>query len=56
MIDGRNLSIAGHEGGYFTGPSLVDHVTRDTQIWRDEIFGPVRGIMRAASLMRRSGW
>lgn len=50
VIDGRNLSIAGHEGGYFTGPSLVDHVTRDMQIWRDEIFGPVRGIMRAASL------
>lgn len=50
VIDGRGLTIAGHENGYYTGPSLVDRVTRDMQLWREEIFGPVRGIMRVSDL------
>ena len=50
VIDGRGLTVAGHENGYYTGPSLVDRVTRDMQLWREEIFGPVRGIMRVSDL------
>lgn len=50
VVDGRGLRIPGHEGGYFTGASLVDRVTRDMQLWREEIFGPVRGMMRVADL------
>jgi len=50
VLDGRGLTIPGYEGGYFTGPSLVDEVTRDMQMWREEIFGPVRGMMRANDL------
>lgn len=50
LVDGRTLSIEGHEDGFFVGPSLVDHVTCDMQLWREEIFGPIRGIMRVADL------
>ncbi|QRM32904.1 CoA-acylating methylmalonate-semialdehyde dehydrogenase [Microvirga sp. VF16] len=50
VVDGRNFKLKGHEDGFYTGPSLVDHVTRDMQLWRDEIFGPVRGIMRVGGL------
>ena len=27
VVDGRGLTVEGHEGGYFLGPSLFDHVT-----------------------------
>lgn len=35
------------EGGYFIGPTLFDHVTKDMSIYTDEIFGPVLCIVRA---------
>lgn len=50
VIDGRGLAPEGHENGFFTGPSLVDFVTPEMQLWKEEIFGPVRGIMRTESL------
>lgn len=50
VLDGRALQVPGHADGFFTGPSLVDHVTPAMQVWRDEIFGPLRAIMRLDSL------
>ena len=47
VVDGRGVQVAGHEGGYFIGPTLFDHVTRDMTIYRDEIFGPVLVVVRA---------
>ncbi|MCL4814294.1 MAG: CoA-acylating methylmalonate-semialdehyde dehydrogenase [Vicinamibacteraceae bacterium] len=47
--DGRGLTVPGHEGGFFIGPCLFDRVTPDMEIYRDEIFGPVLGIVRVAS-------
>jgi malonate-semialdehyde dehydrogenase (acetylating)/methylmalonate-semialdehyde dehydrogenase len=44
--DGRRTTIPGHESGFFVGPCLFDHVTPDMAIYRDEIFGPVLGIVR----------
>ena len=41
--------MAGPEGGYFLGPCLFDHVTRDMTIYKDEIFGPVLSVVRAKS-------
>ena len=49
LVDGRTLKVAGHEGGYFLGPCLFDHVTRDMTIYKDEIFGPVLSVVRAKS-------
>lgn len=50
VVDGRDLKVEGFEGGYFCGPSLVDNVTMDMHLWQEEIFGPVRAIMRARDL------
>jgi malonate-semialdehyde dehydrogenase (acetylating)/methylmalonate-semialdehyde dehydrogenase len=46
LADGRGLSVAGCEDGYFLGPTLFDHVTPEMTIYREEIFGPVLGIVR----------
>ena len=48
LVDGRNLSLQGYEDGYFIGGSLFDHVTSDMRIYKEEIFGPVLGIVRSA--------
>jgi malonate-semialdehyde dehydrogenase (acetylating)/methylmalonate-semialdehyde dehydrogenase len=49
-IDGRDLVVEGHEDGYWLGPCLFDGVTPEMSIYRDEIFGPVLGIVRVDSL------
>jgi malonate-semialdehyde dehydrogenase (acetylating)/methylmalonate-semialdehyde dehydrogenase len=50
VVDGRDLRVAGHENGFFVGPTLFDHVTPQMTIYREEIFGPVLGVTRVASL------
>jgi malonate-semialdehyde dehydrogenase (acetylating)/methylmalonate-semialdehyde dehydrogenase len=50
IVDGRNLQIPGHEGGFFVGPSLLDHVTVDMDAYQEEIFGPVLSVARAADI------
>jgi malonate-semialdehyde dehydrogenase (acetylating)/methylmalonate-semialdehyde dehydrogenase len=49
VVDGRDFSLQGHENGYFMGPSLFDNVTPEMESYREEIFGPVLQIVRAAS-------
>ena len=48
VVDGRERGsdeqqFGDHDlsGGYFIGPTLFDHVTKDMVIYTDEIFGPV---------------
>jgi len=48
LIDGRTLRMQGYENGYYLGGSLFDHVTPDMTIYREEIFGPVLAVVRAA--------
>lgn len=50
VVDGRRLKVKGYETGYFIGPCLFDHVRSDMKIYKEEIFGPVLGIVRVASL------
>jgi malonate-semialdehyde dehydrogenase (acetylating)/methylmalonate-semialdehyde dehydrogenase len=50
VVDGRDLTIPGHERGFFLGPTLFDRVTPSMSIYRDEIFGPVLVVLRADSL------
>ncbi len=45
-VDGRELSIPGHEGGFFLGGSLFDRVEPGMRIYREEIFGPVLVVVR----------
>ena len=49
VVDGRGFSLQGQERGYFIGPSLFDHVTPEMESYKEEIFGPVLQIIRAAS-------
>ena len=48
LVDGRNLQVIGHEKGFYLGGTLFDYVTPDMKIYREEIFGPVLCIVRAA--------
>ncbi|MCE9664896.1 CoA-acylating methylmalonate-semialdehyde dehydrogenase [Halomonas sp. M5N1S17] len=49
VVDGREARIEDAGDGYFLGGSLFDHVKPGMRIHREEIFGPVLAIARAAS-------
>ena len=46
-VDGRGLTVPGHENGFFVGPTVIDNVTRDMDVYTEEIFGPVLSVVRA---------
>ncbi|MBT4983321.1 MAG: CoA-acylating methylmalonate-semialdehyde dehydrogenase [Ilumatobacter sp.] len=45
VVDGRESVPA---EGYFVNPTLLDNVTTEMASYRDEIFGPVLGVMRVS--------
>jgi len=47
VVDGRNFNLQGYEDGFFVGPHLFDRVTKDMDIYTQEIFGPVLSTVRA---------
>ncbi|QKD80558.1 CoA-acylating methylmalonate-semialdehyde dehydrogenase [Actinomyces marmotae] len=47
VLDGRGLVIPGHENGHFLGPTIVDNVPLDSDLYREEVFGPVLSIVHA---------
>ncbi len=61
VADGRELELYGSDG-FFLGVSLIDHVTSEMDCYRDEIFGPVLGVVRvetyeeALALVNDSQW
>jgi len=48
-VDGRGFTMQGYEKGFYLGGTLFDHVTPKMRIYREEIFGPVLSIVRAAN-------
>lgn len=50
LVDGRNCVVEGFESGYYVGPTVIDYVTPDMAIAREEVFGPVLAILRAKNL------
>ncbi|HEX6254898.1 MAG TPA: CoA-acylating methylmalonate-semialdehyde dehydrogenase [Euzebyales bacterium] len=46
-LDGRGLVVEGHEEGFWVGPTVLDHVTTDMEVYTDEIFGPVLSVVRS---------
>jgi malonate-semialdehyde dehydrogenase (acetylating)/methylmalonate-semialdehyde dehydrogenase len=48
LADGRGLTVEGYGDGFWLGPTLFDHVTKDMKIYREEIFGPVLSVLRAS--------
>ena len=49
VVDGRGFKMQGYEDGYFIGGCLFDHVTPEMRIYKEEIFGPVLSVVRAAN-------
>ena len=45
VYDGRDVDVPGHEDGNFLGPCVFRDVTTDMVVAREEIFGPVLGLM-----------
>lgn len=48
LLDGREPPLP--DKGFFVGPTIFDRVTPTMRLAREEIFGPVMAIMRAATL------
>ena len=47
VVDGRQQRFEGN--GFFLGVSLVDQVRASMAVYKDEIFGPVLGVVRVAT-------
>ena len=47
VVDGRGYRVPGREGGFFVGGTLIDNVTPDMTVYKEEIFGPVLCVVRA---------
>ena len=47
LVDGRNTTVEGKGRGFYVGPTVIDHVTPDMSIAKEEVFGPVLAIIRA---------
>jgi malonate-semialdehyde dehydrogenase (acetylating)/methylmalonate-semialdehyde dehydrogenase len=45
-VDGRRHQVEGDAGGFWLGPSVLDHVTPEMRAYSDEIFGPVLSVVR----------
>ena len=50
LVDGRNTVVPGREGGFYIGPTVIDHVRPDMRIAQEEVFGPVLAIVRTRDL------
>ncbi|WP_310560454.1 CoA-acylating methylmalonate-semialdehyde dehydrogenase [Flavobacterium sp.] len=46
IVDGRNAKVVGKENGTYVGPTVIDFVTPEMSVAKEEIFGPVISIMR----------
>jgi malonate-semialdehyde dehydrogenase (acetylating) / methylmalonate-semialdehyde dehydrogenase len=49
LVDGRGLTVEGYEQGTFVGPTILEDVTPEMTVAKEEIFGPVLSLMRADS-------
>jgi malonate-semialdehyde dehydrogenase (acetylating)/methylmalonate-semialdehyde dehydrogenase len=47
VVDGREQDVP--QDGFFLGMTLLDDVTPDMTVYRDEIFGPVLSVVRVAT-------
>jgi len=49
VVDGRGVEVDGGADGFWLGPTLIDRVSTDSDVYRHEIFGPVLSIVRVAT-------
>lgn len=49
-VDGREYRVNGYEDGFWVGPTVIDQVTPEMDVYREEIFGPVLSILRTGTV------
>ncbi|MFA5235842.1 MAG: CoA-acylating methylmalonate-semialdehyde dehydrogenase [Bacilli bacterium] len=49
VLDGRQVTVDGHENGFYLGPTIFDRVTETMTVGQEEIFGPVLCVKRVDS-------
>ncbi len=49
-VDGRGFVVPGHENGFFVGPTVIDEVDTEMDVYQQEIFGPVLSVVRSDSV------
>jgi malonate-semialdehyde dehydrogenase (acetylating)/methylmalonate-semialdehyde dehydrogenase len=49
VTDGRVVEPDGDAGGYWVGPTVLDQVSPDMDVYTDEVFGPVLCVVRAST-------
>jgi malonate-semialdehyde dehydrogenase (acetylating)/methylmalonate-semialdehyde dehydrogenase len=50
LVDGRKTVVSGKERGTYIGATIIDYVTPDMSVAKEEIFGPVISIIRTKTL------
>ncbi|WP_440767132.1 CoA-acylating methylmalonate-semialdehyde dehydrogenase [Natronorubrum sp. DTA7] len=50
LLDGRDITVEGYEDGNFLAPSVFGGLETDMVITREEIFGPVFGLMSVSDI------
>lgn len=50
VADGRDRSVPGYPDGYYLGPTILDGVSQEMKLAREEIFGPVASVRQAEDL------
>ena len=50
LVDGRRATVDGKENGTYVGPTVIDYVTPEMSVAKEEIFGPVISIIRTNTL------
>ena len=49
VVDGRGVVADGAPGGFWLGPTLIDKVPTSSEVYQEEIFGPVLSVVRVQS-------
>ncbi len=50
VVDGRTVQVPDFPDGFYLGPTILDKVTPDMTVHKDEVFGPVLNVIRADHL------
>ena len=50
VVDGRGHTVPGYESGFFVGPTVIDRVAPEHEVYREEVFGPVIDVVRVSGL------
>ena len=45
-VDGREYTVSGYDKGFWVGPTVIDKVRPEMDVYREEIFGPVLSVVR----------